>query len=63
MTKCFLELTGRAVEAYVDGIRIMSKKTDDLVSNLAQTFAKIQENGIKLNPKKCDFGDREWDAS
>ena len=27
-----------------------------LVADLEQTFAKLQANGIKLNPKKCVFG-------
>ena len=27
-----------------------------LIADLEQTFAKLQANGIKLNPKKCVFG-------
>ena len=35
---------------------VKSKRTDDLVADLEQTFAKLRANGIKLNPKKCIFG-------
>ena len=56
MLKCFGDLIGRTVEAYVDDIVVKSKWTDHLVVDLEQTFAKLLVNGIKLNPKKCVFG-------
>ena len=34
---------------------VKSKRTDQLIDDLEQTFAKIQANNIKLNPKKCVF--------
>ena len=56
MLRCFGDLIGRTVEAYVDDIVVKSKRANHLVANLEQTFAKLQANGIKLNPEKCVFG-------
>ena len=40
----------------MDDIMVKSKWADQIVANLEQTFAKLQTNGIKLNPEKCVFG-------
>ena len=56
MTKCFGDLIGWTIEAYMDDIIVKSKQTDQLMADLEQTFRKLQENGIKLNPEKCVFG-------
>ena len=55
MLRCFGDLIGQTIEAYVDDIVVMSKWADHLVVDLEQTFVKLQANGIKLNPKKCVF--------
>ena len=41
MLKCFGDLIGQTVEAYVDDIVVKSKWADHLVANLEQTFAKL----------------------
>ena len=41
MTKCFRDLIGRIIEAYVDDIIVKSKCTDELVTDLELTFAKL----------------------
>ena len=56
MLRCFGDLIRRTVEAYVDDIVVKSKWADHLIADLEQTFAKLQANGIKLNPEKCVFG-------
>ena len=56
MLKCFGDLIGWTIEAYVDDIMVKSKQVDQVVADLEQTFVKLQENGIKLNPEKCIFG-------
>ena len=56
MLKCFGDLIGRTIEAYVDDIVVKSKRADHLVTDLEKTFAKLWANGIKLNPEKCVFG-------
>ena len=43
------------MKPYVDDIVVKSKQADHLVADLEQTFAKLQANGIKLNPEKCVF--------
>ena len=55
MLKCFGDLIGRTIEAYVDDIVVKSKWADQIVADLEQTFAKLRANGIKLNPEKCVF--------
>ena len=40
----------------MDDIVVKSKQTDQLVADLEQTFRKLWENVIKLNPEKCVFG-------
>ena len=56
MTKCFVDLIGWTIEAYMDDIVVKSKQNDQLMADLEQTFRKLRENGIKLNPEKCVFG-------
>ena len=56
MLKCFGDLIGQTVEAYMDDIVVKSKWVDQLIANLEQTFMRLQANGIKLNPEKCVFG-------
>ena len=56
MLKCFGDLIGRTIEAYIDDIVVKSKRANHLVADLKQIFAKLRANGIKLNPEKCVFG-------
>ena len=41
MLKCFRDLIGRTIEAYVDDIMVKSKQADQLVADLEQTFTKL----------------------
>ena len=41
MVKCFGDLIGRTIEAYVDNIVVKSKRAEHLVADLEQTFAKL----------------------
>ena len=41
MLKCFGDLIGWTVEAYVDDIVVKSKWADHLIVDLEQTFAKL----------------------
>ena len=56
MLKCFGDLIGQTIEAYIDNIMVKSKWADQLVVDLEKTFVKLQANDIKLNPEKCGFG-------
>ena len=41
MLKCFRDLIGRTIEAYMDDIMVKSKWADQVIANLEQTFAKL----------------------
>ena len=56
MLKCFRDLIGWTIEAYVDDIVVKSKWAYKVIADLEQTFMKFWANGIKLNPEKCVFG-------
>ena len=56
MLKCFRDLIGQTIEAYVEDIMVKSKWTDQVVADLEHTFRKLRANDIKLNPEKCVFG-------
>ena len=56
MLRCFDNLIGEVVEAYVDDIVVKSRLADLLVDDIERTFTKLRQNGIRLNPYKCVFG-------
>ena len=35
---------------------VRSKKKEDHIQDLRETFANLHHHGLKLNPKKCVFG-------
>jgi hypothetical protein len=59
MDMTFKKQIGRNLEVYVDDIVIKSKDEEDLVKDIAETFTKLREINMKLNPKKCSFGVKE----
>jgi hypothetical protein len=57
MTKAALkDQVGRNVLSHVDNIVMVSKKRENYIANLAETFTNMCEARLKLNPKKCVFG-------
>jgi hypothetical protein len=56
MQKCLANQIGRNIHAYVDDIAVMSKKQDDLIANLQETFNNLRKYNMMLNPMKCVFG-------
>jgi hypothetical protein len=44
------------VEAYINDMVIKTTDKNDLISDLAQTFANLRCYRWKLNPEKCIFG-------
>jgi hypothetical protein len=54
--KCLESQISKNVEAYVDDVVIKTTNEDDLIANLAQTFAKLRHYRWKLNPEKGVFG-------
>jgi hypothetical protein len=47
---------GKNVEAYIDNVVIKTTNEEDLIADLAQTFANLWHYRWKLNPEKCVFG-------
>jgi hypothetical protein len=57
MTKAALkDQVGRKVLSYVDDIVVVSKKKENYVTDLVETFANMREAKLKLNTEKCVFG-------
>jgi hypothetical protein len=56
MRRVFGELIGRIIEAYVDDILVKSRKTGELVPDLTEVCAKLQQHGVKLNPRSAFSG-------
>jgi hypothetical protein len=57
MTKAALkDQVGRNVLSYVDDIVVVSKKKENYITDLAETFANMREAKVKLNLEKCVFG-------
>src|SRR3954471_22246854 len=56
MQHCLHDQIGRNVHAYVDDIAVMSKKSNELISDLKETFDNLRKYNMMLNPKKCVFG-------
>jgi hypothetical protein len=46
---------GRNVEAYIDDVVVKSKKREDLLDDLKETFNNLRKYKMMLNPKKCVF--------
>jgi hypothetical protein len=47
---------GKNLLAYVDDIVVKSKKRQDHIRDLQETFSNLRKGNLKLNPKKCTFG-------
>jgi hypothetical protein len=47
---------GKNLLAYADDIVIKSKKRQDHISDLQETFSNLRKRNLKLNPEKCTFG-------
>lgn len=56
MLQCFTDQVRRNIEVYVDDIIMKTKKSDNLITNLEETFTNLRRFHIKLNPNKCVFG-------
>ena len=56
MNKMFANQIERNVQVYVDDMLVKSRREDDHLQDLKETFDTIHSNNIKLNPSKCAFG-------
>ena len=51
----FHGMTWRDVLTYLDDINILSRSFEDHLQNLHKVFEHLQENNLKLKPRKCKF--------
>ena len=56
MNKMFAQQIGRNVQIYVDDILVKSRREDDHLKDLKETFDTLRSYNMKLNPGKCTFG-------
>ncbi|XP_022032914.1 uncharacterized protein LOC110934027 [Helianthus annuus] len=59
MDKVFETQIGRNLEVYVDDLVIKSSEEKQMLADIEETFQRLREYNIKLNPKKCSFGVEE----
>jgi hypothetical protein len=53
---CFADQLHRNVEAYMDDVVIKTRDSNDLITDLEETFSSLRRFWWKLNPTKYVFG-------
>ena len=56
MNKMFANQIERNVQVYVDDMLVKSRREDDHLEDLKETFDTLRSYNMKLNPSKCAFG-------
>ena len=56
MNKMFANQIGRNVQVYVDNMLVKSRREEDHLKDLGETFGTLRSYNMKLNPSKCAFG-------
>ncbi|XP_065619152.1 uncharacterized protein LOC136063143 [Quercus suber] len=56
MNKMFARQIGRNVQVYVDDMLVKSRREEDHLEDLRETFNTLRSYNMKLNPGKCAFG-------
>ena len=56
MNKMFANQIGRNVPIYDDDMLVKSRREDDHLKDLKETFNTLCSYNMKLNPSKCAFG-------
>ena len=56
MNKMFANQIGRNVQVYVDDMLVKSRREEDHLKDLEETFGTLRSYNMKLNPSKCAFG-------
>ena len=46
---------GRNVQVYVDDMLMKSRREEDHLKDLEETFSTLRSYNVKLNPSKCAF--------
>ena len=56
MNRMFTPQIGRNVQVYVDDMLVKSRREEDHLEDLRETFDTLRSYNMKLNPGKCTFG-------
>ena len=56
MNKMFAQQIGRNVQVYVNNMLVKSRREEDHLEDLRETFDTLCSYNMKLNPGKCAFG-------
>ena len=56
MNKMFAQQIGRNVQVYVNDMLVKSRREEDHLKDLDETFDTLRSYNMKLNPGKCAFG-------
>ncbi|XP_056685551.1 uncharacterized protein [Spinacia oleracea] len=56
VNRMFKDQLGDTMEVYIDDMLVKSKKANNHVEHLRQSFEILRKYGMKLNPTKCSFG-------
>jgi hypothetical protein len=56
MKAALKDQVGRNMLSYVDNTVVVSKKRENYIADLAETFTNMREARLKLNLEKCVFG-------
>ena len=56
MNRMFHDQIGKNVKVYIDDMLLKSRKEDDHLKDLEETFKTLRKYQMKLNPSKCAFG-------
>ena len=56
MNKMFAQQIGRNVQVYVDDMLVKSRREEEHLEDLRETFNTLRSYNMKLNPGKCTFG-------
>ena len=52
----FAQQVRRNVQVYMDDMLVKSRREEDHLENLRETFDILRSYNMKLNPRKCTFG-------
>ena len=55
MNRMFHDQIGKNVKVYIDDMLLKSRKEDDHLKDLEETFKTLRKYQMKLNPSKCAF--------
>ena len=56
MNKMFAQQIRRNVQVYMDNMLVKSRREEDHLEYLRETFDTLRSYNMKLNPRKCAFG-------